>query len=365
MALSEIIARFEADYRQQYSTTMLPSHRHALAAMKACRTTMAPRMLARCTACDEKRLVPHSCGHRSCPHCQHHESQQWLERQLKRQVPASYFLITFTVPSEFRALAWQHQRLFYALLFECAWATVCTFSQNDKHLHGRPGAVSVLHTHSRRLDFHPHLHLAMPAAALDAKCRRWRTKPRGKGNGYLFNHRALSKLFRAKLLAALTREGLRLPACHPRKWVVDCKGVGNGEKALVYLGRYLYRGVIQEKDILSCDEKQVSFRYRDSQTGEMAVRTVSGATFLWLILQHVLPKGFRRARNFGFLHPNSKGLIALLQVVLKVIPSADLGWMKPRPPFLCTCCGAPMQVVRRRIQPTLDRRRETGLVEGV
>lgn len=81
----------------------------------------------------------------------------------------------------------------------------------------------------------------------------------------------------------------------------------------------------------------------------LAVRTVSGATFLWLVLQHVLPKGFRRARNFGFLHSNSKGLIALLQVVLKVLPNADLSWMKPRPPFLCACCGAPMQVVRRRI----------------
>ncbi|MBK8894159.1 MAG: transposase [Propionivibrio sp.] len=204
----------------------------------------------------------------------------------------------------------------------------------------------------------------MPAAALDGKCRRWRTKPRGKGNGYLFNHRALAKVFRAKLLAALGREGLKLPACHPQKWVVDCKGVGTGEKALVYLGRYLYRGVIQEKDILACDEK-VSFRYRDSQSGEMAVRTVSGATFLWLILQHVLPKGFRRARNFGFLHPNSKRLIALLQVVLKVMPSTDLTWMKPRPPFLCACCGAPMQVVRRRIPSARDRWRAASSAEGV
>lgn len=363
--LAEVIARHEAAYLQQYRHAILPSHRQALAAMKSCRTALAPRMLARCSACDERRLVPHSCGHRNCPHCQHHESQQWLERQLKRQVPANYFLLTFTVPAEFRDLAWRHQRTFYALLFECAWATVNTFSHNDKHLHGRPGAVSVLHTHSRRLDYHPHLHLAMPAAALDAKTRRWRTKPRGKGNGYLFNHRALAKVFRAKLLAALGREGLKLPACHPEKWVVDCKGVGNGEKALVYLGRYLYRGVVQEKDILSCDEAQVSFRYRDSQTGEMAVRTVSGATFLWLILQHVLPKGFRRARNFGFLHPNSKRLIALLQVVLKVMPSADPGWMKPRPPFLCTCCGAPMQVVRRRIPSASDRWRSSSLAESV
>jgi len=365
ITLAEVISRHEAAYLQQYRQAILPSHRQALAAMKSCRTAMAPKMLARCTACDERRLVAHSCGHRSCPHCQHHESQQWLERQLKRLVPADYFLITFTVPAEFRDLAWRHQRLFYAMLFECAWATVSTFSQNDKHLNGRPGAVSVLHTHSRRLDYHPHLHLAMPAAALDAKTRRWRTKSRGKGAGYLFNHRALAKVFRAKLLAALTQKGLQLPACHPRKWVVDCKGVGTGEKALVYLGRYLYRGVVQEKDILSCDESQVSFRYRDSQAGEMAVRTVSGATFLWLILQHVLPKGFRRARNFGFLHPNSRGLIALLQVVLKVMPRADRGWMKPRPPFLCACCGAPMQVVRRRIMSVVDRGRGASFAEDL
>ena len=362
--LSEVIARHEAAYLQQYRHVMLPSQGQALTAMKSCRTAMAPKMLASCTACDERRLVPHSCGHRNCPHCQHHESQQWLERQLKRQVPADYFLVTFTVPAEFRDLAWRHQRLFYALLFECAWATVSTFSQNDKHLRGHPGAVSVLHTHSRRLDYHPHLHLAMPAAAFDAKTRRWQTKPRRKGTGYLFNHRALAMVFRAKLLAALTREGLKLPPCHPEKWVVDCKGVGSGEKALVYLGRYLYRGCVQEKDILCCDEKQVSFRYRDSKTGQSAVRTVSGATFLWLILQHVLPKGFRRARNFGFLHPNSKGLIALLQVVLKVMPNVDLRWMKPRPPFLCTCCGAPMQVLRRRIPAAVDRGRGASLSEG-
>ncbi|MBS1158584.1 MAG: family transposase [Proteobacteria bacterium] len=95
------------------------------------------------------------------------------------------------------------------------------------------------------------------------------------------------------------------------------------------------------------------------------VRTVSGASFLWLILQHVLPKGLRRALNFGFLHPKSKALIALLQVVLKVMPSTDLGWMKPRPPFPCPCCGAPMQVVRRRILSAFDRRRGSSLAEGV
>jgi hypothetical protein len=367
IALSEVITRFEADYLRQYSPTMLPSHRQALAAMKHCRTAMAPRMLAACSACDEKRLVPHSCGHRNCPHCQHHESQQWLERQIRRQVPGSYFLLTFTLPAQLRELAWQHQRTLYAVLFECAWATLSSFSQNDRQLHGHPGAVAVLHTHSRRLDYHPHVHLAMPAAALDTQQRRWRTKNGGgKGSGYLFNHRALAKVFRAKVLAALRREGLQPPPDIPQKWVVDCKGVGDGEKALVYLGRYLYRGVIQEQDILSCEHGQVCFRYRDSNTGKSALRTLSGASFLRLILQHVLPKGFRRARNFGFLHPNSKRLIALLQVVLKLIPSMSLTWMKPRPPLLCAGCGAPMQIVRRRLlPPALNRPRSAGLTESM
>lgn len=352
IALSSVIARFEADCLRQYGHTLLPSQRQALAAMKRCRTAMAPRMLAHCSDCDAQRVVPHSCGHRSCPHCQQHESQQWLERQLRRQVPGDYFMLTFTLPAQFRELAWRHQRTLYALLFECAWDTVRTFCRNDKQLQGNAGAVAVLHTHSRRLDYHPHVHLVMPAAALDAEQRLWRTKTRSvKGSRYLFSHRALAKVFRAKLLAALVREGLPLPSRHPDQWVVDCRCVGSGEKALVYLGRYLYRGVIREQDILSCEDGQVRFRYRDSKTGKMTVRTMHGAAFLHLILQHVLPKGLRRARNFGFLHPNSKRLMALLQVVLKVIPSLMATWIKPRAPWLCACCGAPMQVVKRRMPP--------------
>ena len=161
----------------------------------------------------------------------------------------------------------------------------------------------MLHTHSRRLDFHPHVHLVMPAAALDAAERLWRTKT-GKGKKpYLFNHKALAKVFRAKMLDAIRQEGLEPPSGLPEAWVVDVKSVGKGDKALVYLGRYLYKGVIQEKDIVACENGKVTFRYRNAKTKRMETRTVSGAKFLWLILRHVLPKGFRRARNFGFLHP--------------------------------------------------------------
>ena len=273
------------------------------------------------------------------------------------QVPAEYFLLTFTLPRELRPLALRTPKVLYAALFAATCATVQAFCRNDRQLKGEAGAVAVLHTHSRRLELHPHIHLAMPAATLDARQRRWRTK-----TGYLFNHQALAKVFRGKLLAMLKAAGQTLPRPLPTKWVVDCKSVGDGEKALVYLGRYLYRGVLREDDILSNAGGQVRFRYRDSQSGKMRERSLPGADFLRLILQHVLPKGFRRARNYGFLHPNKKGLIALLHLVLRVKPRIPLVEAKPRPHFLCPCCGGPMTVKRRRIQPAgVDWRRSTDL----
>ena len=219
--------------------------------------------------------------------------------------------------------------------------------------------MAVLHTHSRKLDFHLHVHLAMTAAAFDADKGLWRSLGKStKGDGYLFNHKALAKVFRAKFLATLDGLGLQSPLDLPDKWVVDCKSVGNGEKALVYLGRYLYRGVIQEKDILRCESGQVTYRWRDSKTKKQEQRTVSGVEFLRLVLQHVLPKGFRRARNYGFLHPNSKRLIALLRLLVfkhrtKARAPSEPATQTVRPKLLCRCCGAVMAIVRRRILPVI------------
>jgi hypothetical protein len=175
-----------------------------------------------------------------------------------------------------------------------------------------------------------------------------RTKRR-RGKGYLFNHKALAKVFRAKVLAGMAAAGLRLSERYPSDWVVDCKAVGTGASALIYFGRYLYRGVIREDDIVACRDGQVTFRYRNAKTGQMEQRTVAGADFLWLVLQHVLPKGFRRVRNFGFLHPNCKSLIALLQLLLKFVPVQASDWVNACAPIPCPCCGAAMKIVRTRI----------------
>jgi len=345
--LSSIINTFQAEFLEKYQQTILPSHLKALGAMQTCRTIHSLKMQAKCTNtdCSHQVFIPHSCGHRNCPHCQHHESQQWLERQLKKQVPAEYFLLTFTLPKEFRSLAWRNQRELYSLMTHCSWETVKIFSQNDKQLQGKTGAITVLHTHSRRLDYHPHVHLIMPAAAISDK-KIWRKK-----TGYLFNHKALAAVFRAKILDGLQKAKLSIPTNYPKSWVVDVKSVGRGDKALIYLGRYLYKGVIQEKDIVACKNGEVTFRYKNSKTKKTEYRTMPGAKFLRLILQHVLPKGFRRTRNFGFLHSNSKRLITLIQYLFGFDPNRALAWVRKRPDLICSCCGSVMEIVRTRIEP--------------
>lgn len=169
----------------------------------------------------------------------------------------------------------------------------------------------MLHTHSRRLDFHPHVHLVVPAAAVDAQEQRWRRKRRGQGETYLFNAKAMAKVFRAKLLAAIEAAGIPLPARYPQEWVAHCKSVGTGQKALIYLGRYLYRGVIREQDILACDNGRGTFRYRNAKTDKWERRSLAGADFLRLIVQHVLPRNSMRRTKATLIYRRTKNLRAV------------------------------------------------------
>ncbi len=128
--------------------------------------------------------------------------------------------------------------------------------------------------------------------------------------------------------------------------VVNCQHVGTGLPALKYLSRYLYRGVIAENNILSCWDGKVTFRYRDSETQQEQPRTLKGEAFLWLVLQHVLPKGFRRVRDYGFLHGNGKRILGLVQLILRVMIAPNP--LRARPVFKCPQCKAMMEIVAFR-----------------
>jgi hypothetical protein len=347
MLLSTLVKFFEDDLRERFGDQLLPGHERALQAMVNCRTEGSAVMRVMCSDCGHRETIPHSCGHRLCSHCQQHEGQRWLERQQAKLLPVEYYLVTFTLPRQWRSLVWRHQRLCYDLLLTLGWQTLLSFGLNDSTLKGNMGAHAVLHTHSRRIDFHPHAHFIVPAGALDPKHRLWRKKS-GK---YLFHQGNLAKVFRAKWFEAMDREGLKVSATIPKDWVVDCKHVGRGDKALTYLGKYLYRGVLQEKDILSCKNGYVTFRYIEN-TGTVKTRTLPGVDFLWLLLRHVLPKGFHRARDYGFLHSNCKAMIRLLQYVFHSIPRRP-PIDTQRPPIKCKLCGGIMEIIATRLDPTL------------
>jgi len=195
---------------------------------------------------------------------------------------------------------------------------------------------------TRRLDYHPHLHVIIPGGGIDKRRRQWKKLK----VGYLFNNFNIAKVFRAKFLEAINQQGLKLPVGVREKWVVDCEHVGQGLPALKYLSRYLYRGVITENNILSCRNGEVTFRYIESETGNTCTRTVKGEDFLWLVLQHVLPRGFRRVRDYGFLHGNAKRVLKLVQLILHVMLEA--GPPRPRPVIPCPCCRAAMMITAFR-----------------
>jgi hypothetical protein len=296
-------------------------------------------MTLSCPKCRSRAERYHSCGHRSCPACQHYDTGQWLERQAQKLLPVEYSMATFTLPAQLRNLAWHHQRTVYALLFECAISTLKSFGLNDKAMGGELGFTAVLHTHSRRLAFHPHVHVVIPGGCFLIRRRQWK-KRRGK---YLFNELNLAHVFRARLLAALTRDRFSLPANLPSQWVVNCKHVGKGLPALQYLSRYLYRGVISENNIIADDGTYVTFRYREGESNTVKTRRCKGEDFLWLVFQHVLPKGLRRVRDYGFLHGNARKLRQLIQMVLKVtLPTPE---PKTRPAFICPHCKVAMKII--------------------
>jgi hypothetical protein len=207
-------------------------------------------------------------------------------------LPVDYFMVTFTLPYELRALSKMHQKTIYSLLFQCAVSTLKDFGQNDKVLAAELAMTVVLHTHTRRLDYHPHVHIIVPGGGVNRRRNEWR-KIKGK---YLFNGFHLATVFRARMLKAIHAAGLT-PPITPKKWVVQCEKVGRGLPALKYLSRYLYRGVISNQNIIGDDGTYVTFQYKDSKTHAMKIRRLRGEDFIALVLQHTLPKGFRRSRD--------------------------------------------------------------------
>lgn len=350
ITLADIVTLYKPQLLARYSDSLLPSHHKALRALVQCRTSALGETHWECDQeqCNNTVRVPISCGHRNCPRCQNHEVTVWLDRQREKLLPVNYFLLTFTLPEQLRSVAWLNQRKVFDCLFKAVSATLKQFARTSEHLGGDAGMTLVLHTHSRRLDFHPHIHVVMPGGVIDHHRKTWT----GVNDRYLFNEFALAKVFRAKFLHAINKAGIVLPVGAPQKWVAHCQYAGRGESALKYLARYLYRGVISESSIISNHNGYITFQYKDSDSGQLKTRVLPGADFLWTLLRHVLPRSYQRVRHFGFLHHNARVWLQRIQLMLHVPVKPRVARAKVR--FRCTCEQGSMKLVAVFRRPSFE-----------
>jgi len=281
MELSQIIKEHYDCYMKKYGCNALPGHLKALNSILNCRTPHSGQIYISCPNCNHSEWQPVSCGHRNCSQCQNHEATRWIERQQNKLLPVEYYMITFTLPYQLRNLVWQKQKKLYTALFTSVSTTLKDFGLNPKHLGAEIGITMVLHTHNRQLDFHPHIHAVVPGGGIDKKRRQWKKK---KGR-YLFNQKALAKVFRARFIDELNNLKLQIPKNITPDWVVDCTRVGKGISAIKYLSKYLYRGVINEKNIISNKSGIITFRYTESRTGKTKYKSLRGEDSLHLLMR--------------------------------------------------------------------------------
>ena len=205
MKLAQIIDQYSSEFINRYQNRLLPGHIKALNAIKRCRTPEAGELYVKCCECEHAQWRPLSCGNRNCPQCQNHVASEWLDRQKAKLLPVEYFMVTFTLPYELRALAWHNQKIIYSIMFECIKSTLKDFGLNPKNLGADLGMTGVLHANSRRLDYHPHIHVVVPGGGINKRKRQW-IKLKGK---YLFNEFALARVFRARFLDAVNKKGFK------------------------------------------------------------------------------------------------------------------------------------------------------------
>jgi hypothetical protein len=305
-----MVLRHAAAFLARFGSKALPGQLHALDRILACRTGEAGTIAYHCDQCQRVELRPASCGHRSCGQCGQHKAMEWEAAQQKKLLPVLYYMVTFTVPSEFRAFFYAHQRIAYDLFFKTSSNALLELGRDPRHLGGEMGFTGVLHTWRRDLGYHVHIHYLVPAGA---------SGPHGwvqpKQAGYLLCAPVLATVMRNRFRDALRKEHPALWRALPngvwkRPWNVNLRAVGSGAKAFGYLARYVQKTAIDTKRIIKCDSKNVTYTWIDRQSQRRRVATVPGADFIQRFVQHVLPRGLVRVRHYGYLASAAKRKLA-------------------------------------------------------
>ena len=347
-------------------------HEKVLLAITRCRTAALGGHRDQCSDCGHTAISYNSCRNRHCPRCQGNARLRWLQARERELLPTHYVHVVFTLPRELAPLALQNKRLIYNLLFQASAETLLEIARDPRHLGAKIGFFSVLHTWDQRLQHHPHVHCVVAAGGLAPDYARWISSQ----HSFFLPIKVLSRVFRGKFVAALQKafrearlefHGRLAPLVQPQTftswlrllfrqdWVVYAKPpFGGPEHVLRYLGAYTHRVAISNHRLVALADQNVTFRWRDSAHGnKKRLMTLPVDEFLRRFLLHLLPRGFMRIRNFGFLANRQRALLLPLCFRLLQNP-AEISATTASPVadhshslWNCPVCGGTMHVVAR------------------
>jgi Putative transposase/Transposase zinc-binding domain len=338
-----------ADILHAQGDTFLEQHpwlsaqqRAVLRAIARCRTAALGGHLDRCDACGHQAISYNSCRNRHCPKCQAQARERWLHARERDLLDVPYVHVVFTLPHALLPLGYRNSARLYTWLFQASAATLRAVAADPRHLGAEIGVLSLLHTWGQTLVRHPHVHCVVPAGGLSPNHQRW-IHP--KYAGFFLPVKVLSRVFRGKCVEALRRAydrneldlaGATEPLGNPARWhafvdalfetewVVYAKPAFGGAAAVLrYLGRYTHRVAISNHRLLAFDGAHVTFQWKDYAHGDARrTMTLSAMEFLRRFVQHILPRGFVRIRQSGFLANTCRVARVTLARTLLATPSA-------------------------------------------
>jgi hypothetical protein len=312
-------------YRTEHGHEMPLRQLRAMNAVETCRTAALGGHAGRCEACGNVRVTYNSCRNRHCPKCQKLDKHRWVEARLEDLLPIAYYHVVFTIPAELRPLALRSQQVVYGILFRAASESLKQIAADPEHLGAQIGFIAMLHTWSRTLMDHPHLHCLVTGGGLSADGRKWISGRKG----FFVPVRVVSALYRGKFLYYLKQavaagdvsfpgqlSELEDPAAfrrllsrlYDKSWNVYCKRpFGSADRVVKYFGRYTHRVAISNERILSFDGETVVLAL---PTGEgkdrRKVLKLAAGEFIRRYLFHVLPERFVKIRYYGILGNNQR-----------------------------------------------------------
>jgi hypothetical protein len=360
--IGDIVRQHRAGLESQVPLT--PQQSRVLSAIALCRTAALGGHVDVCCSCGHEHPAYNSCRNRHCPKCQALAQEKWISARSERLLPVKHFHVVFTLPSELRALAMLCGRAIYDALMAAASATLLELGQS--RLHARLGVTMVLHTWTRDLWFHPHVHAIVTAGGLNDARNEWIASP----PNYLFPLKVMGELLRGKMIAALRalhRAGILAPTTSADferliakvaalSWIVYVKKpFRRVDHVMAYLGRYTHRVAIANSRIVAVSDRAITFRTKQGKCV-----TLTPVEFLRRFVQHVLPDGFHKIRHYGLYSSALARPGAKLEDARRLLqPSAPMSAPDPtslswsellqqttgRDVTRCPRCGGPLRCV--------------------